>query len=514
VQKAGVAAVMPSYNEVDGIPNHSNRRFLEGILRQEWGFRGMVVSDYFAVEQLGSIHHVVANEAAAGRLALQTGIDLELPLPQGYKSLVDEVRSGAVSEALLDRAVATVLRAKFLSGLFENPFVDEDEAEKVQALPSNAELAREAARQAIILLKNDGALLPLDARKLKRVAVIGPNAVDVHVGGYSDPSAKGISVLEGIKDKLGASARVEYAEGARITESAANWGGDEVTPPDAKLDAQRIAKAIEVAKGSDVAIVVVGENESTSREAWADTHLGDRDSLDLIGRQDELVAAVLKTKVPTVVVLLHGRPNSINFIAENVPAILDGWYLGQESGHALADVLFGDINPAGRLPITIPRSVGQIPAYYYQKPSGRRGYLFANKAPLFVFGWGLSYTTFAYANVKVSPETIGTGGTVTVSVEVTNTGKVKGDEVAQLYIHDQISSVTRPVKELRAFERITLNPGESKTVKFTLDADALAFTNRDMKRVVEPGDFDIMIGPNSVSLTNAILHVVDTGTAH
>jgi beta-glucosidase len=242
---------------------------------------------------------------------------------------------------------------------------------------------------------------------------------------------------------------------------------------------------------------VVGDNVETTREGWSENHLGDRDSLDLLGRQNDLVKAIVETGKPTIVVLIGGRALSINYIAENVPAIFEGWYLGQETGTAVADVLFGDYNPAGKLPITIPRNVGQIPDYYYHKPTARRGYLFSDKEPLFAFGHGLSYTTFKYANLRVSPDKTGPQGQATVTIDVTNTGKMAGDEIVQMYIRDEVSSVTRPVKELKGFARIHLNPGETKTVQMPITPDKLSFLNEDMKRVVEPGTFSIMVGPSS-----------------
>jgi len=255
--------------------------------------------------------------------------------------------------------------------------------------------------------------------------------------------------------------------------------------------------------------LILGENEQTSREAWAKNHLGDRQSLDLLGNQDELAKQIVATGKPTVVLLLHGRPNSINYIAENVPAILDGWYLGQEGAAAAADVLFGDYNPGGKLPITVPRSVGQLPDYYYQKPSAKRGFVDGSVLPLFPFGWGLSFTTFKYSNLRLAQDAIGAEGQTTVTVDVTNSGAVRGDEVAQLYIHQTVSSVTRPVKELRGFKRVSLNSGETRTVEFTLGPDELSYLNRDMKRVVEPGTFEVMVGGNSVDLITTTLNVVN-----
>jgi beta-glucosidase len=288
-----------------------------------------------------------------------------------------------------------------------------------------------------------------------------------------------------------------------------SWHIDEVELGDPEEDTPRIAEAVRVAQAADVAVVVVGGNESTCREGWSEEHLGDRDSLDLLGRQDELVQAIVETGTPTVVVLINGRPLTINYIAEHVPAILEGWYLGQETGTAVADVLFGDVNPGGKLPITFPRSVGQLPAYYYQKPSAKRGYLFASTEPLFPFGHGLSFTTFAYSNLELAPQEIGVGGKATVSVDVTNTGEMAGDEVVQLYIRDRISSVTRPVKELKGFCRITLKPGETRTVTFAITPDKLSFLDAHMERVVEPGLFDIMVGSSSAQLDAVALQVVE-----
>jgi beta-glucosidase len=507
IHEAHARTIMPSYNELDGIPNHSNVWLLRDVLRKEWGFDGLVVSDYFAIDEMIQKHHIATDCAGAAKYAIEAGVDIELPYGKCYAELPALVRSGQVAEALINESAARVLRAKFELGLFDHPYVDPKRAEAVSNTPANQQLALQAAREAITLLKNRNSLLPLDLSKTKRIAVIGPNAADVHLGGYSGEPGRGVSILQGIKDKVGSKAEVLYAEGCRITESKPDWNADKVVPANPDLDKKRMAEAVAVMQKADIGIVVVGENEQTVREAWGDNHLGDRDDLNLLGQQDELVKRLLATGKPVVVVLLHGRPNSINFIAENAPAILDGWYLGQEGGTALADVLFGDYNPAGRLPITVPRSVGQLPDYYYTKPTAKRGYLFADKSPLFPFGFGLSYTTFGYTNLRVTPAAIPASGTVTVQVDVTNTGKRAGDEVVQLYVRDEVSSVTRPVKELRGFERVPLKPGETKTVSFKLGPEALQFYNRDMKRVVEPGKFTVMVGPNSVDLNTATFEV-------
>jgi beta-xylosidase len=507
VEEGGVQSVMPSYNEIDGIPSHGNKHLLDDVLRREWGFRGAVVSDYFAVADLNVLHHIVSSNDEAAKLALESGVDVELPFGNAFHSLIDQVREGKVSQSMVDRAVAHILRLKFLTGLFDDPSVDPEYAEKITNNAEHQQLALKAAHEAIILLKNQNNLLPLDRTKYKRIAVIGPNAAELHLGGYSDNPGRGVSILEGIKNKGGPSAEVLYSEGCKITETAPDWNADKVVLGDPALNAKRIAAAVKVAKKADVVILVLGENEQTSREAWAPTHEGDRDNLDLLGSQDDLAKAILATGKPTAVLLIHGRPNSINYAAANVPAILDGWYLGQETGTAVADVLFGDYNPGGKLPITVPRSVGQLPDYYYQKPSAKREYLGTSTQPLFPFGYGLSYSTFKYSNLRLAPETIGPQGQTKVSVDVTNTGKLRGDEVAQLYIRDEVSSVTRPVKELRGFQRITLDPGQTKTVEFTLGPEHLSFLDRDMHRVVEPGTFKIMVGGNSVDVIETKLNV-------
>jgi beta-glucosidase len=509
VKEAHVDTVMASYNEIDGIPSHSNKRLLTDILRGEWGFNGVIVSDYFGISELIRVHHIAASKEAAARFALDAGVDIELPFPDAYPSLVQQVAAGTVTEAAVNRAAASVLRAKFLAGLFDDPYVDPGYAEKITNRAEHQKLALQAARETLILLKNQDHLLPLDLAKYKHIAVIGPNAHDVHLGGYSNKPGRGVSVLQGIQNRVGSSAEVLYAEGAKITETEPDWDADKVVLGDPVLNAKRIADAVKVAQKADIVILVLGDNEQTSREAWAPEHKGDRDDLTLLGNQDDLVKAMLATHKPVVVLLLHGRPNAVTYIAENAPAILDGWYLGQEGGTAAAEVLFGDYNPAGRLPITVPRTVGQLPDYYYQKPSAKREYLDDTTKPLFPFGWGLSYSTFKYDNLRLAPDSIGPEGTTKVSVDVTNTGQRRGDEVVQLYIRDEVSSVTRPIKELRGFRRVSLDGGQTKAVEFSLGFDELSFLNRDMHRVVESGTFKIMVGGNSVDLIETTLTVVE-----
>lgn len=512
--KQGYArCLMPSYNEIDGIPSHANRWMLHDVLRGEWGFNGTIVADWQAISQLAGRHHVAKDRADAARQALRATVDVELPDVETYQTLVDQVKQGKVAEAAIDEAVRRLLRDKFELGLFENPFVDVDRAVRISGAESSRALALEAARQAIILLQNRGGLLPLQADKVHSVAVIGPHAAEVMLGGYSGVPRHSVSILEGIRRRLGAGVKVSHAEGVRITEdssftrdpqplvggtrSQARWSADKVVLANPEANRKRIAEAEALARASDVAIVVVGDNEQTCREAYADNHLGDRPDLRLVGQQEELVRRVLDIGKPTVLVLINGRPPAVPELAERAPAILEGWYLGQEGGTALAEVLFGDVNPSGKLPTSMPRSVGQLPIFYNHKPTAMRGYVFESTKPLFPFGHGLSYTTFLYGAPTIAPARIPPVGRATASVEVTNTGTRVGDEVVQLYIRAEVSRVTRPVLELKGFQRITLKPGEKKTVTFELGPEQLSYHGPDMKRVVEPGRFQVMIGGSS-----------------
>ena len=514
VKEAQVGSMMASYNEIDGVPSHVNHWLLDKVLRQEWGFDGFISSDDNALQMLVSTHHVAFNEADAARQAIAAGVDFDVADAPAFNTLVDQVKQGTVPESEVDRAVSRVLAAKFRLGLFDNPYVDPDYAEKTNNSPEHKKLAAEAARKVIVLLKNDKNLLPLDMTKLKSIAVIGPNAADVHLGGYSRDPGYGVSVLDGIKAKVGDKVKVLYAEGCKITtapEGFEGWWANDVQLVDAKTQTASIQAAVDAAKKADVSIVVVGENESTNREAWSEDHRGDRDSLDLLGAQNDLVKAVVETGKPVVVLLLNGRPLSVNYIAEKVPAILEGFYLGEEGGTAAADVIFGDANPGGKLPITFPHTVGALPDYYNHKPSANRSYEFSTRQPLFPFGFGLSYTTFKFDNLKVEPQQIMLAGTAKISVDVTNTGTREGDEVPQLYIHQRVASVTQPVMQLKGFERITLKPGEKRTVTFTVNPEMLSIVNIDMHRVVEPGIFDLMVGPSSDKTSSVKLTVTGVG---
>ena len=501
-----VRSVMASYNEIDGIPSHANRWLLTNVLRGEWGYQGAVISDYFAIREMMTRHKMFSNLGDAAVRAMDAGVDAETPDGEAYALLPELVRTGRVPQAEVDAAVRRILRMKFDAGLFEHPYVDAASANAKTATPDAIALARQAGREAIVLLKNDQGLLPLDASKIRRLAVLGTHAKDTPIGGYSDEPRHVVSLLEAMQEEAKGRFAVDYSEGVRITASHC-WSCDEVKLASPAENRKLIAAAVQTAKKADMIVMVLGDNEQTSREAWADTHLGDRDNLDLIGQQNDFAKAIFALKKPTVVILLNGRPLSVNLLAERAPALVEGWYLGQETGHALTDVLFGRYNPGGKLPVSIARDVGQLPIFYNYKPTARRGYLFASTKPLYPFGYGLSYTSFDIGAPRFAQATIGVGQKAVVSVDVTNSGRRAGDEVVQLYVRDDAASVTRPVIELKRFQRVSLQPGERRTVTFELTPDDLALWNPQMKRVEEPGTFTISVGPNSVDLKSATLTV-------
>jgi beta-glucosidase len=510
VEEAHVGCIMPAHHSLNGVPCHSNTYIMNDILRDTYGFDGMVVSDNNDIFNLMNFMKVAKTWIEAARLSLEVGIDTELAWERSWDTgraygppLINGVKKGAIPKALLDKAVKNVLRAKFRLGLFDggtgvvawqdyelsgdkgkkdykvvtysesirgrdlggdyfntldrltNP---RENAIEILNNPAHNKMALEVARKAVTLLKNENNTLPLNIVKLKRIAVIGPNADEELLGGYSTPE-------------------VLYAEGVSIED----------------FNRENIDEAVAVARKSDVAIVVIGGNEITCKENE------DRDDLGLVGKQQELVEAVYATGTPIVVVLLHGRPLAIHWIKDHVPAILDGWYLGQETGNALADVLFGEVNPGGKLPMTVPGNVGQVPIYYNIMRAGRPGRYFKSKAePLWPFGHGLSYTSFKYSNLKLKPIS---SNSAAAAIDIVNTGKRTGDEVVQLYVSDDYSSVVRPAIELKRFKRITLKPGEKKTVKFILEKDAFAFYDVKSKSwVVEPGTFTIMVGSSSADI--------------
>ena len=501
LHKGGAISVMASYNEIDGVPSHANRWLLRDVLRKEWGFDGFVVSDYYAIWELGYRpdthgHFVAKDKKESCALAVRAGVNIELPEPDCYLHLTELVRKGVLRESELDEMVAPMLRWKFRMGLFDDPYVDPEEADRVVGCDAHRALALDAARRAITLLKNDGCIAPLDPAAVRTIAVIGPNSHRSLLGGYSGKPKAEVTVLEGIRAKVGRRVKVLHSEGCKLT-IGGSWQEDAVVPSDPAEDRKMIAEAVKVAREADVVVLAIGGNEQTSREAWNLNHMGDRASLDLVGRQAELLQAIAATGKPVIALLFHGRPNSIQSVEQNAAAIFECWYLGQETGTAVADVLFGDYNPGGKLPITVPRSAGHLPAFYNYKPSARRGYLFDDVTPLYPFGFGLSYTTFSVGNVRLSKRRIAAKGSVEVLADVTNTGARAGTEVVQMYIRDLVSSVTRPVKELKGFRRIALEPGETATVRFEITPESLSFWDVNMKYRVEPGDFEIMVGTSS-----------------
>ncbi|MGE5327089.1 MAG: glycoside hydrolase family 3 N-terminal domain-containing protein [Deltaproteobacteria bacterium] len=518
VKKAYIEAVMPSYNENDGgIPSHANTWLLKDVLRKEWGFTGLTVSDYFAVQQLASLQHVVANPAEAGVLALKSGVDMELPNPIGFPALVDAVKTGKFSESDLNAAVSRVLSAKFRAGLFEHPYADEDHAAAEVGNLEHAKLARRVADEALVLLKNEDNLLPLDPAKIKTLAVIGPNGKKERLGTYSGRPPYYVSLVDGIQKRAGEGVKVVFAEGCKISEPDASPQMNALMPyqpPKEETDLKLIQEAVETAKTADVIVLALGGNEAVSRESIGDIgmgkpSLGDSDTLELPGRQNELVGEIAKLGKPMVAVLLNGKAYAIERLAAEVPAILEGWYLGQETGNAVAGVLFGDVNPSGHLPVTIPRNVGQLPVYYYKTPAARRGYVFHNNTPLFPFGFGLSYTKFTLGKPALDRDHISANETAKVSVTVTNSGTRAGDEVVQMYIHHPVSSVVQPVIALSDFKRVHLEPGASTTVSFIVGPEQLSILDRQMQRTVELGPVDIRIGPSSAETTSVRLTVTE-----
>jgi len=498
VIEAGVHSIMPCYSEYDGIPAHASRFLLTRILREEWGFPGYVFSDYGGVHMLKDFHRTARTAAEAGKQALEAGLDLEACVEYGFgDELLRLARKGDISVALIDRAVARILRIKFLAGLFENPYADVEKASRIVNRPAHRRLARRIAQESIVLLKNEKKLLPLDP-SLRRIAVIGPNANVAQFGDYTVHKTDAVTPLAGIRRAVSQRTEVVHAAGSALY-GAARDGFDE---------------AVEKAADADAAVVVIGGTSHVMAgvgwgmdEAAATCGEGfDRADLGPPGVQTDLVKAIHATGTPTIVVMIHGRPYCIPWIAEHVPAIIEAWYPGEEGGNALADVLFGKVNPSGKLPVSVPRSVGHVPAFYNHKPSARgyyknpgspekpgRDYVFSAPTSLFAFGHGLSYTTFKASNLRVSPRRIPPGGRVNVAVDIRNTGRRRGKEVVQLYVNDVVSSVTTPVKALRGFKKIDLKPGEKRTVRFVLTPDDLGLFDEEMAFVVEPGTFEVLV---------------------
>jgi beta-glucosidase len=508
VERTAIASVMPSYNEIDGVPSHKNRWLLNDVLRKEWGFDGIIVSDYYGIEELQRIHGVAADYADAARQALEAGVDVELPDNNAYASLVDLVNSGKVSESLIDTAVERILRFKFRAGLFENPYGDFALADAITGNDEARDLALTAARKSLCLLTNDGTL-PFDKASLGKLAVIGPNANIARLGGYSSVPRSAIPLLQGIRELVGSDVDIVHAQGVFITQSE-DRAADEVLLPDPEDNRKLIREAVEAARGVDAIVLAIGDTEQTSREGFAEDHLGDRTDIDILGEQNELFDALRALGKPVVVCAINGRPPSWPNIVDKANALLECWYPGQEGGTAMAEALFGEINPGAKLAVSVVRNEGQIPYFYNHKPSARRGYLFDDATPLFPFGHGLSYTTFDIAAPVLSAERIATDESVAVSVTVKNTGSIAGDEVIQVYLRDRMASVAQPVKKLVAFRRVSLEPGESATVEFGLGPATFSIWDLDMREVVEPGLLDIMVGPDSEQLKSIQLELTES----
>jgi len=505
VRRTGVGALMPSYNEIDGIPSHANSWLLRDVLRGEWGFDGMVVSDYNAVEELVTLHHVAADYDAAARMALVAGVDCELPDGRCFRGLAAQLQAGNISPQLIDAACARVLRLKFRAGLFEAAPADPVHAQRITGNEEARALALRAARRSLCLLKNDG-ILPLDPAVRRRIVVIGPNAAIARLGGYSSVPRQDVTLLDALRLRLGSLAEVTFAQGVYITHND-DRSSDEVILADPVRNRQLIRDAVQMARDADVIVLAIGDTEQTSREGYARNHLGDRTSLDLVGEQNELLDALHALGKPLVICAINGRPPSWPDAVDKANALLECWYPGQEGGTAVAEALVGDVNPGAKLPVTVVRDAGQIPYFYNHKRSARRGYLLSDKSPLFPFGFGLSYTRFEMSAPRLSAENLAAGSGFDVTVTVRNAGARAGDEVVQVYIRRQTASVTQPVLELKGFERVTLAPGESRQIVVHIEGRALALWNEAMQEVIEPGKVDILAGPNSRDLQAATLTI-------
>lgn len=508
IKEAGILGIMSSYNDYDSIPVTGSKYWLTDRLRTDFGFKGYVVSDSAAVEFLYNKHGVAGDMKDAVRQSIEAGLNVKTnftPPVDFILPLRELVKEGKVSMKTLDARVRDVLRVKFLVGIFDRPYVsDADATERLVNSVQHQQVALRAARESLVLLKNDKNVLPL-SKTINSIAVIGPNA-DNESGiryRYGPNGIKGVTVLQGIRNKLGSSVTVNYAKGCEIVNDT--WPETEILPEPLNSEEQNeIQRAVDAAKKSDLAVVVLGDSSRTVGESAS------RSSLDLPGRQLELVQAVFATGRPVIVALINGRPMSINWVNKYVPGIIEAWFPGAQGGTAIADALFGDYNPGGKLTMTFPKTVGQIPYNFPTKPNAQwEGEKTRVSGPLYYFGHGLSYTTFAYSDLIVSPLKAGLRGNVEVRVNVKNTGKREGEEIAQLYVHDLVSSVTTYEKVLRGFERIQLKPGETKTVSFTLTPDDLALWDRSMRFVVEPGMFKVMIGSSSEDIRlNADFEVV------
>jgi len=512
IRSARPASVMAAFNEVDGLPCHVNPWILTDVLRNRIGFNGLVVGDYQGIDLVRQYQKIGTSDADAARMALQAGLQLELPNNFGYKHLPQLIREGKVSESKLDEAVRAVLSLKFRLGLFEAPYkLDAEKAKALSRSPEATELAKQGALQSIVLLKNDGGILPLAKERYKKIAIIGPNAKVCRLGNYSGRPLKTVSLFEGVRDFVGGSAEVTFAEGCKIAlndagDSYSNWRYvNEVEYATLADNRALIAEAVTVARDADLVILAIGENVLLNREAWGGNHVGDRSTLDLTESQKALASAVLDTGKPVVAFLNNSKPVTLHDLGKRFSAILTAHYGGQQTGTAAAQILFGQSNPSGKLTLSWPRSVRHIPSHYSQERSAQVfDYLDAPKGAQYPFGFGLSYTSFRYGNVKASSASIQASEKIEVSFDLSNTGKREGTEIVQLYVSGENFAIARPSLELKAFNRVHLKAGENKRVTLTLDADDLHFHDSALNRTLPNGKYRIMVGGSSQSLSKPL----------
>jgi len=513
IRHANPSAIMPSYNEIDGVPSHANRTLLQDVVRGQLGFRGQFVSDYGGIGMLTG-HGATANPAEAARMALNAGVQVEVLKGLSFATLKNDLNTDGPIRTLVDAAVRQMLTRKFELGLFDRADTDPKLAHQLIHSAEHADLALQAARQSIVLLKNDRGMLPLDATRLQRVAVVGPNADITRLGGYSGVPLKLPSLLDAIRSRVQPSTTLVHAQGVRITarderNAFANWKQENTALADPQKNQALIAAAVEQVKGNDVIVLVLGDTEATTRESWGANHLGDRTSLNLPGDQDALAQAIFDTGIPVVVYLMHGRPYALGDVYTRAAAVLDGWYAGQATAQAATEILFGDVNPSGKLAVSIPRSVGHLPTYYAKKPySGHFGYLFDDASALLPFGFGLSYTTFRYGAPTLTKTRMTATQTAALEVDITNTGPRAGDEIVQLYVRDEVSLPTRPRRELRDYQRVSLQPGETRRVRFEVTQETLGVLDDNMRFRADPGWFTLTVAPSSAGGSSTRLEVV------
>ncbi len=515
VKEVNVYSIMPAYNEVNGIPVHANKTLLRDILRNEYGFEGYVFADYGAVNMLQTRHKLTSTKAETAIIALKAGVDQE-GSNYAYSELIELAKQDKEIEALVNEAVTNILTVKFKAGLFDKPYKVSENLSQLVNTEESKQLVREVAEESIILLKNENNLLPLNLSEIKSIAVIGPNANQVQYGDYSisKDNKTGVTILEGINRITQGRVTINYAKGCGITD----------------LSKDGFKEAVKAAKKSDIVVLVIGGTsmslagtgwgELADQGAYPTSGEGyDRSDLTPPGVQQDLIKEIHKTGKPIIMIMVHGRPYAIKWEKENIPAILEAWYPGSEGGNAVAEILFGKVNPSGKLTVSVPQSVGHIPVFYNYKPTGRgyyhspgtpekpgRDYVFSSTEPLFPFGYGLSYSAFEYSDLKIKQKRLTESDNIELSVTIKNTGKLEGKEIVQVYINDKISSVTTPVKVLKSFKKINIKPGETLDIDFIIPCKELGLWDKDMKYIVEPGEFDIMIGASSedIRLTDTI----------